>query len=251
LISPRHERFQNRDSIVFDFRVKPGFKPANRQESLIAKLIGVIWIDPVDKQVMRLEARLAEGFKMAGGLLLSLRPGAALSMEQTRMSDGVWFPRFTEINLSVKVMLFGAVTSTRRSSGATISTFPPMSVATRLARLRVRILPRKNPDTSMGDFATGSRPRVGPLATTSRRDQECPTNFSLSLSFDKLKLVGHQTAFSFVSTFGGFACSSLQFLSCTSAVLPRLRNSIAVNLDSNRVLPIASMTLNLIHVIWV
>jgi hypothetical protein len=28
-------------------------------------------------------------------------------MEQTRMSDGVWFPRFTEINLSVKVMLFG------------------------------------------------------------------------------------------------------------------------------------------------
>lgn len=106
-ISPRHEQFQNRNSIVFDFRVKPGFKPANRQESLIAKLVGVIWIDPVDKQVMRLEARLAEGFKMAGGLLLSLRPGAAMFMEQTRMSDGVWLPRLTEINLSVKVLLFG------------------------------------------------------------------------------------------------------------------------------------------------
>jgi len=64
-------------------------------------------IDPVDKQVMRLEARLAEGFKIAGGLLVSLRPGAALAMEQTRMIEGVWLPRFAQVNLSVKVLLFG------------------------------------------------------------------------------------------------------------------------------------------------
>jgi hypothetical protein len=56
---------------------------------------------------MRLEARLAEGFKMAGGLLLSLRPGAAFVMEQTRMVEGVWLPRYAQINLSVKVLLFG------------------------------------------------------------------------------------------------------------------------------------------------
>ena len=73
---------------------------------MIAKLVGVVWIDPVDKQVMRLEARLAEGFKMAGGLLVSLKPGAALVMEQTRMAQGVWLPRFAQINLSVKVLLF-------------------------------------------------------------------------------------------------------------------------------------------------
>ncbi len=106
-VSPRRERFQDRDAIVFDFRAKTGFKPGNRQESLISKLVGVVWIDPVDKQVMRLEARLAEGFKMAGGLLLSLRPGAALVMEQTRMNEGLWLPRLAQINLSVKVLLFG------------------------------------------------------------------------------------------------------------------------------------------------
>jgi hypothetical protein len=74
---------------------------------LVAKLIGVVWIDPVDKQVIRLEARLAEGFKMAGGLLVSLKPGAALVIEQTRMAQGVWLPKFAQINLSVKVLLFG------------------------------------------------------------------------------------------------------------------------------------------------
>jgi hypothetical protein len=105
-ISPRREVFEGRESIVFDFRPRAGFKPKTREESLIAKLVGVVWIDPVDKQVMRLEARLAEGFKMAGGLLVSLKPGAGLVMEQTRMEQGVWLPRFAQINLSVKVLLF-------------------------------------------------------------------------------------------------------------------------------------------------
>ena len=106
-ISPRRERFQDRDTIVFDFRAQPGFKPSSRIESLISKLVGVVWIDPLDKQVIRLEARLAEGFKMGGGLLVSLRPGAALVWEQTRLKEGIWMPRFAQINLSVKVLLLG------------------------------------------------------------------------------------------------------------------------------------------------
>ena len=106
-VSPRRERFRDRDAVVFDFRPRAGFKPTNRQEDLISKLVGVAWIDPLDKQVMRLEARLAEGFKMAGGLLVNLRPGAAFVMEQTRMAEGVWLPRMAQINLSVKVLLFG------------------------------------------------------------------------------------------------------------------------------------------------
>lgn len=106
-VSPRRETIQGREAIVFDFRPRPGFKPKNREESLIAKLVGVVWIDPVDKQVIRLEARLAEGFKMAGGLLVSLKPGAALVIEQTRMVQGVWLPKFAQVNLSLKFLLFG------------------------------------------------------------------------------------------------------------------------------------------------
>jgi hypothetical protein len=106
-VSPRRERFRDRDAVVFDFRARPEFKPSNRQEDLISKLVGVAWIDPADKQVMRLEARLAAGFKMGGGLLVNLRPGAAIVMEQTRMTEGVWWPRMAQINLTVKVLLFG------------------------------------------------------------------------------------------------------------------------------------------------
>ena len=105
-VSPRREMLGGREAIVFDFRPRPGFRPQNREESLIAKLIGVVWIDPVDKQVIRLEARLAEAFKIAGGLVASLKPGAGLVIEQTRMVQGVWLPKFAQLNLSVKVLLF-------------------------------------------------------------------------------------------------------------------------------------------------
>lgn len=109
LVSPRREKLRDRDAIVFDFRPRAGYKPKNRLESIVSKLAGVMWIDPVDKQVMRLEARLIESYKMGGGLLASVRPGTALVFEQKRMEDGVWLPVYTQANISAKVFLFKGI----------------------------------------------------------------------------------------------------------------------------------------------
>ncbi len=108
-VAPRRERFQDRDVIVFDFHARPGYKPRNRTESAIAKLIGVAWIDPADKQIMRLDARFPEGFKIGGGLVASLRPGSAFMFEQTRLADGVWLPHLSQINMAVKVFLVAGI----------------------------------------------------------------------------------------------------------------------------------------------
>jgi hypothetical protein len=108
-VSPRRERFQDRDVIVFDFRPRPGFKPTTQAESIVSKLSGVIWVDPAERQAMRLEARLVEGFKVGGGLLASIKSGSAFVFEQTRMGDGVWLPRYAQVNVSARVMLFAGV----------------------------------------------------------------------------------------------------------------------------------------------
>jgi len=110
LISPRRERFREREVIVFDFRPRAGFKPSNRAETLISKLSGVIWVDPSERQVMRLEGRLVDSFKVGGGLLASVKPGSAFVFEQTRLEDGVWLPRFSQINASARVMVFAGMT---------------------------------------------------------------------------------------------------------------------------------------------
>ena len=109
LVSPRRERFRERDVIVFDFRPRPGFKPTDRGESIVSKLSGVIWVDPLERQVVRLEGRLVDSFKMGGGLLASVKPGSAFVFEQTRLADGVWLPRFSQVNVSARVMLFAGL----------------------------------------------------------------------------------------------------------------------------------------------
>ena len=104
-VAPRRERFGDRDAIVFDFRPRQDFRPSNRGEEIISKLTGVMWIDPVDRQVMRLEARLSNTIKVGGGLLASIRPGSTFAFEQTRLPDGVWLPRFSQISASAKLFL--------------------------------------------------------------------------------------------------------------------------------------------------
>jgi hypothetical protein len=105
LVNPRRERYKERDVIVFDFEPKPNYKPQKDYEKFFGKVAGAMWIDPNDKQVVRVEARLIDSYKVAGGLLASLKKGATFVLEQQRVNNEIWLPSIAEINLSVKVFL--------------------------------------------------------------------------------------------------------------------------------------------------
>lgn len=107
LVNPRRERFRGRDVIVFDFEPNPNFDFKNAKSFLkfFGKTAGVIWIDEKDKQVARLEAYLADSYKIGGGLLANLRKGASFVLEQERVNNEIWLPSSADINLSVKVLL--------------------------------------------------------------------------------------------------------------------------------------------------
>jgi hypothetical protein len=105
LLNPRRERFRTRDVIVFDFEPLPGYKPQKNYEKLFGKMAGALWIDPIDKQVARVEARLVETYKIGGGMLASLKEGANFTIEQERVNQEIWLPTRAEINLGVRVLL--------------------------------------------------------------------------------------------------------------------------------------------------
>ncbi len=105
LASPRRERFRGHDVIVFDFEPLPGYKPQKNYEKLFGKMAGALWIDPVDKQVARVEARLVEAYKIGGGMLASLKEGANFVLEQERVNQEIWLPTRAEINVVARVLL--------------------------------------------------------------------------------------------------------------------------------------------------
>src|SRR5256714_5635614 len=104
-VAPRRERFQEREAIVFDYRPRADFHPKSKNDDILSKLHGIIWIDSTDKVVMRIEARLAGDFKIGGGLLLKIKPGAGFTFERQRLPDGFWMPRIFYWNANGKGFL--------------------------------------------------------------------------------------------------------------------------------------------------
>ena len=64
-----------------------------------------MWIDAQDKQVVRLEAVLADNYKVGGVLMANMKKGAAFIIENDRVNNEVWLPSIADFNLSIKVLL--------------------------------------------------------------------------------------------------------------------------------------------------
>ncbi len=111
LVNPRRERLKGRDVIVFDFEPNPAFDYKNAQSILkfFGKTAGVIWVDADKKQVIRVEAVLADSFKVGGGLLFKIKEGASFEQQNELVNDEIWLPSVTSINLSAKAFLLKGI----------------------------------------------------------------------------------------------------------------------------------------------
>jgi DNA integrity scanning protein DisA with diadenylate cyclase activity len=103
--------------IVFDFEPNPDFDFKNVKSILkfFGKTAGVIWIDAQDKQVARLEAVLADNFRVGGLLLANMKKGAAFTIENSRVNNEIWLPSQIDLNLSVKVLLVKGININQRA----------------------------------------------------------------------------------------------------------------------------------------
>jgi hypothetical protein len=105
---PRWEKYCQHDVIVFDFAPNPGYRPRNKTEDLLHKLVGTRWVDDEARQAVRLEAHLSDSYKLAGGLLASIHKGASLVMEQAKTHDEVWLPFYIEAHFSARLLLLAS-----------------------------------------------------------------------------------------------------------------------------------------------
>ncbi len=91
--------------LAFDFGANPDYKPKSIEERLVQSLTGVMWIDEQAHQVVRLEAHVADNFKIGGGLVASIDKGASMVFEQARVNDEVWLPSYAEVHMSARFLV--------------------------------------------------------------------------------------------------------------------------------------------------
>lgn len=106
-VNPRRERFRGREVIVFDFEPNPNYKGGKGIEKFGSGQAGAVWIDPQDKQVVRVESRFIKSIGIGGGLLGSLKEGSTFMLETTLVNNELWLPSVIEINVSVRALIVG------------------------------------------------------------------------------------------------------------------------------------------------
>jgi len=103
--NPRRERFRGQEVLAFDFGANPDNKAKSIEDRLVQNLAGVMLIDEQAHEVVRLEAHMADVFKVAGGLVGSVDRGSGYVFEQTKINNEVWLPSYVEIHAAMRLLV--------------------------------------------------------------------------------------------------------------------------------------------------
>ena len=104
----RTEKYKDRDIIVLSFKPRDNLKPSTDSEKFVSKLEGEVWVDALEKSVVKVDARLAENYKVGGVLSFFsfLKPGTSLVIENSRLSDELWVTTSVKFAPLQKVSFF-------------------------------------------------------------------------------------------------------------------------------------------------
>ena len=104
--NPRRIQLNGRDTIVVDYTGDPSAKTRNSSENVIRDMAGTVWIDEQDRAIAQLQGHFVNGFKIGGGLLVSIQKGTSFSLEQKRVNGEVWLPAHIEGHGEARAFLF-------------------------------------------------------------------------------------------------------------------------------------------------
>jgi len=99
--SPRIVLLENRETIVMDFRPRPGIKPGQDQE-WIQRLTGTVWIDAAEHSLVRIEGQRLSVAKEEESADVPLN----FIYQQQRLAAGIWAPSLIRINSAGDENLF-------------------------------------------------------------------------------------------------------------------------------------------------
>jgi hypothetical protein len=101
------ETVEGRPAWVVQMTSRPEFIPSAPHASMLEHIEGKLWIDKEDVRWAKAEAHVIDTISI-GWILARIGPGARFSVQQTRVSSGLWMPRRLTINGMAHVMIVHA-----------------------------------------------------------------------------------------------------------------------------------------------
>lgn len=95
--------------VKLEFEPNLQFVPNTRQEEVFHHLEGTMWIDPEQKQLVRLEGRLTSEVRFAGGLLGHLDENGVFSVRFKEVAPNQWLMAELKVNMGGRALFFKTI----------------------------------------------------------------------------------------------------------------------------------------------
>ena len=91
-----------RQAYVLQATPHPGYQAQGKYGKMFSKVEGKLWVDKQDLGWIKVDAQVIQPFSMGFFLARVLR-GSLITMEQTRVDDGIWMPEHVKVRAAAKI----------------------------------------------------------------------------------------------------------------------------------------------------
>ena len=102
------EIVNGRPAYVLQATPHPGYQAQGKYGKMFSKLEGKLWVDKQDLGWIKADGQVIQPFSIGLFLARVLR-GSHLTMEQTRVDEGIWMPEHVEVRAAAKILFVKSV----------------------------------------------------------------------------------------------------------------------------------------------
>ena len=96
------EAVNGRPAYVLQATPHPGYHAQGKYGNMFSKVAGKLWVDKQDLGWIKVDGQVIQPFSM-GLFLVRLLRGSHITMEQTRVDDGIWMPERVEVRAAARI----------------------------------------------------------------------------------------------------------------------------------------------------
>jgi hypothetical protein len=96
------EAVNGRPAYVLQATPHPGYHAQGKYGNMFSKVAGKLWVDKQDLGWIKVDGQVIQPFSM-GLFLVRLLRGSHITMDQTRVDDGIWMPERVEVRAAARI----------------------------------------------------------------------------------------------------------------------------------------------------
>jgi hypothetical protein len=102
------EGVNGRPAYILQATPHPGYHAQGKYGNMFSKVAGKLWVDKQDLGWIKVDGQVIKPFSM-GLFLVRLLRGSHITMQQTRVDDGIWMPERIEVRAAAKIFFVKSV----------------------------------------------------------------------------------------------------------------------------------------------